>query len=75
MHTPGALTPPRLDGHTVSRSINAENPSGERGNGGRTASHLGLGRKGRPCLTLATGETTTLADITGTGQITHLWVR
>ncbi|MET1006258.1 MAG: glycoside hydrolase family 172 protein [Propionibacteriaceae bacterium] len=73
MNIPGLLTPPRLDGRTVSRSINAENPTGARAAGGQTASHLGPRRKGRPCLTLPAGETTTLAEIEGTGQITHLW--
>ncbi|RZT27580.1 DUF2961 family protein [Kribbella sp. VKM Ac-2569] len=57
----------------VSRSITAENPTGAKGAGGRAASQLGAGRKGRPCLTLPAGETTELAQIEGSGRITHLW--
>jgi hypothetical protein len=34
---------------------------------------LGPGRKGRPCLTLPAGATTTVAEIEGQGRITHLW--
>jgi len=56
-----------------SRSITAENPTGAKGAGGRESSHLGPGRKGRPCVTLPAGDVTTLADITGQGRITHLW--
>ncbi|MFI6231160.1 glycoside hydrolase family 172 protein [Micromonospora echinospora] len=65
--------PPRLQPGLRSRSITAENPTGGKGAGGRTASMLGPGRKGRPCLTLPAGQTTTLADIDGPGRITHLW--
>ena len=50
-----------------SRTINAENPRGERGAGGQAASPLGKGRKGSPCITLPAGETVTLADIRGPG--------
>lgn len=57
-----------------SRAANAENPRGERGGGGRAASSLGPGRKGRPCVALAPGETATLADIEGAGVIRHLWI-
>lgn len=58
-----------------SRAINAENPTGERGKGGTTASHLGRSRKGAPCLRdLAPGSVTTLADINGTGIIQHIWI-
>jgi hypothetical protein len=62
----------RLD-RTRSRSINAENPRGEAGAGGTEASRLGPGRKGRPCITLPAGETTTIAEITGPGVIRHMW--
>ncbi|RBM24317.1 glycoside hydrolase family 172 protein [Streptomyces sp. PT12] len=58
----------------ASRSITAENPQGAKGAGGRAASELGPGRKGRPCLTLPAGETTVLADIPGAGVITHVWI-
>jgi hypothetical protein len=60
-------------GRGRSRAINAENPHGEKGGGGTATSLLGPGRKGRPCLTLAPGETATLADIDGLGIIRHLW--
>ena len=55
------------------RSITAENPRGEVGGGGRAASNLGVGRKGEPCITLAAGSNTVLADIEGTGVIQHIW--
>lgn len=57
-----------------SRSITAENPDGEVGAGGQAASDLGVGRKGRPCITVPSGETKTLADIEGTGEIRHIWL-
>ena len=58
-----------------SRAITAENPTGEKGRGGMAASDLGPGRKGRPCIeTLASGEIYTLANITGTGVIRHIWI-
>jgi hypothetical protein len=56
------------------RSISAENPNGEPGMGGKAASNLGVGRKGRPCIDLKQGEVTTLANITGTGSIQHFWI-
>ena len=56
-----------------SRAINAENPDGGKGRGATASSPLGQGRKGRPCLTLAPGQTATLADIDGPGVIRHLW--
>lgn len=56
-----------------SRSISAENPDGAVGAGGREASRLGPGRKGRPCITLPAGETATIARIEGPGVIRHLW--
>ena len=66
---------PWLDNEAVtSRSITAENPTGQKGSGGRAASALGPGRKGRPCVPLEAGETITLADISGSGCITRLWL-
>src|SRR5690606_33432905 len=66
------------------RSISAENPTGEPGNGGRAerGSHstahasqdLPLGWKKSPCIDLAAGETRMLADITGPGIIQHIWM-
>jgi Protein of unknown function (DUF2961) len=57
-----------------SRSVNAENPSGETGGAAKTASTLGPGRKGRAYLPLPAGETLTLADIPGPGVIRHIWL-
>ncbi len=58
-----------------SRAINAENPTGEKGMGGRAASALGPSRKGSPCIPeIKAGETAVLADIRGTGIINHIWM-
>ena len=57
-----------------SRSVNAENPTGEPGGAGRTASALGPGRKGRAYLPLPAGETVVLADVEGPGVVRHLWI-
>jgi len=56
------------------RSISAENPKGEKGQGGKKASNLGVGRKGKPCTTLPRKETVTLAEIEGTGVVQHIWI-
>lgn len=64
-----------------SRSISAENPTGEKGGGAKAvpdensaARELGQGWKVSPYLPdLKPGETFTLADITGPGMITHIW--
>lgn len=71
MHLSSTIPP--LGRGLISRSVSAENPDGAKGGGGLSASDLGPGRKGRPCLTLAAGSETVLADITGPGTITHLW--
>ena len=56
-------------------SINAENSTGEKGKGGMAASKLGQSRKGSPCLLdIKPGETRVLADIKGSGKITHIWI-
>jgi hypothetical protein len=57
-----------------SRSISFENPTGEKGAGGKAASNLGVGRKGSPAKELAPRETVTLCDIQGPGVIRHIWV-
>jgi len=64
-----------------SRSICAENPTGEIGGGAKAkpddknpGSELGKGWKVRPCITLAKNSLTTLADIKGPGSITHIWI-
>lgn len=63
------------------RSISAENPTGERGAGAMevpeeesAASMLGAGWKVRPCITLEPMTTTVLADIEGPGTIQHIWI-
>ena len=61
--------------HMKSRAINAENPTGEKGKGGRAVSPLGPSRKGSPCLKdIPSGETVTLAEIEGPGVIQHIWI-
>ena len=58
-----------------SRSISFENPSGEKGAGGTAARpETGVGRKGRPSVVIASGETVGLADIEGPGTIRHIWM-
>ncbi|HIE09403.1 MAG TPA: DUF2961 domain-containing protein [Armatimonadetes bacterium] len=63
------------------RSISPENPTGEKGGGAKEppspespARRLGKGWKVRPCITLRSGERTTLADIEGPGIIQHIWI-
>jgi len=67
--------------HAESRSLSAENPTGEKGKGGmaidpdhRPSNGLGQGWKVRPCITIQPGETVTLANITGPGALQHLWM-
>ena len=69
----------------VTRMINAENPTGEKGGGAKeipnpddpnlphsfAAKDLGKGWKVRPFIDLDTGETKTLAAIEGPGCINH----
>ena len=67
-----------------SRSVTAENPTGEKGCGGmaeidpedRThpARELGKGWKVRPSVDIAPGEDLVIADISGMGKITHIWM-
>ena len=71
----GVIQSPFLLGSKVeSRSISFENPTGEKGGGGKAASHLGVGRKGRPAKDLEAGEAVTLCDVEGPGTIRHIWV-
>ena len=71
------------------RSISAENPTGEKGKGGmaipnpaepkpaasaRAADDLGQGWKVRPFLRVNAGETVTLMDVDGPGIIQHIWM-
>lgn len=63
-----------IDNDIQSYSISFENPTGEKGNGGKAASPLGVGRKGRPARIIAPGEEVQLADISGNGTINHIWM-
>lgn len=68
----------------VTRSISAENITGEPGMGGRTplekgtasscARDLGIGWKVNPYLVMEPGQTVTLAKIQGMGEINHIWM-
>ena len=66
--------PYRLDTGLSSRSISFENPTGAPGEGGKTASKLGVGRKGLPSKSIKPGETVQLCDIEGPGTIRHIWI-
>ena len=63
------------------RSISAENPTGEKAKGamaeprpGGPARELGLGWKCSPYVRIQPGETYTLADIEGAGAIQSMWL-
>ncbi|MCP5519076.1 MAG: DUF2961 domain-containing protein [Verrucomicrobiales bacterium] len=55
---------------THTRWISPENPTGARGNGGRT----NRGAKGRAFIVVPPGETAVLADIAGAGIIQRIWL-
>jgi hypothetical protein len=63
-------------------SISAENPDGAKGNGARAtegamsqqARDLGPGWKMSPCIPLPARTETTIAEIAGSGAITHIWL-
>ncbi len=57
-----------------SRSISFENPTGDKGKAGTAPSKIGIGRKGRPAKEFAPGQSYTLCDIQGPGEIRHIWV-
>lgn len=57
-----------------SRSINAENSTGEPAAGAQAASPLGPGRKGSAWQPLPAGERLTLAEIEGPGTVRHIWI-
>lgn len=75
-----------LIGKGKSRSITAENPTGEKGGGAKAepqpmfdgtpnpARELGVGWKTRPFISLEPGSVTTLAEIEGPGVIQHIWM-
>jgi hypothetical protein len=65
----------------VTRSVSAENPTGEPGQGGAAlagvnasaARDLGRGWKVSPYVQLAPGNTYVVADLKGPGTIQHIW--
>jgi hypothetical protein len=70
-----------LDRDAESRSLSAENPTGEKAKGAMAdpkgegpSRELGQGWKVAPCLTLKAGETATLMDTEGPGVIRHMWI-
>jgi hypothetical protein len=66
----------------LTRSISAENPTGAPGQGGRAttgtgehaARELGQGWKVSPSVEIAAGAAFEVADISGAGTITHIWM-
>jgi hypothetical protein len=72
---------PRLS-NAISRSISAENPTGDKGRGGMAipksdgsySRELGQGWKVSPCINIPPRQTVTLADIRGPGAIQHIWM-
>lgn len=62
--------PSLIDPGLQSRSVSFENPTGEKGAGGRAHS----GRKGAPNRLFRSGETCTLADLDGPGTLRHFWL-
>lgn len=64
------LDPSRIDRTLDSRAATFENPTGARGDGGRTHG----GRKGAPSRRLAPGERVVLADLAGPGTVRHIWM-
>ncbi len=67
--------------HAKTRSISAENPTGEKGKGGMAtegpgaapAGDLGQGWKISPYLIVKARASVVLADITGPGTVQHIW--
>ena len=57
-----------------SRSASFENPTGEAGQGGQSASPLGTGRKGFPAKAISAGETVVLCEVNSPGTIRHIWM-
>jgi Protein of unknown function (DUF2961) len=66
----------------VTRSISPENPTGEKGRGGmavtgtgaRCADGLGRGWKISPSIRIRAGERVTIAEVSGSGAIQHIWM-
>jgi hypothetical protein len=68
--------------HAKTLSISPENPTGEKGKGGmategtgaKAARDLGQGWKISPSVDIAPGATYTVAEISGSGAIQHIWM-
>src|SRR4051812_47152757 len=63
------------------RSISAENPTGEKGkgamaatSGNKAARELGLGWKVAPCINIKPGEEREIANVGGPGAIQQIWM-
>jgi len=89
LRTAGGLSALPFLNDAETRSVSAENPTGEKGKGGmaipdpsepkpaasaRAADDLGQGWKVRPFLRVNAGETATLMDVDGPGIIQHIWM-
>ena len=78
----GGLSSLPLMSDAETRSISAENFTGERGRGGMAvegtgascARDLGQGWKVSPCMRIEPGTVRDLADISGPGVIRHMWI-
>ena len=68
--------------NVISRSISAENKTGEKGKGAMViegscsncARELGQGWKVSPSVSVGVGETVEIANIAGEGRIRHMWL-
>src|SRR5690625_4214707 len=76
------MTPLARIRNVETRSISPENFTGEKAGGGRATEgtgalpgrDLGRGWKISPSVEIKAGSTFTLADINGSGTITHIWM-
>lgn len=59
-----------VDTDLDARAVSFENPTGDRGAGGRVAG----GRKGAPSARVRPGERVVLADLEGPGVVRHIWM-
>jgi len=71
-----------LTSNAKSLSVSPENPTGGKGKGGmategtasREARELGQGWKVNPYIIIEAGKTATLAEISGSGAVQHIWM-
>ena len=64
------FNPSRIDLSLDCRAVTFENPTGERGAGGKAS----RGRKGAPARYVKPGECVVLADLRGPGTFRHIWM-